>query len=211
MDVQMQRPFICIRQIQPQHPNPKMQIIGHVQIVVPSLLSLQELAIALLLAHWCRPSSTPLSRSTTAVRDIAGGRTALSLRRLPLPLLLLTYHSQDGLFEYLIDSSHLFTATLHVPRTHLPCYCLALFTGDGCQALCFEEVDARAFGAKVRFKTYENERCIRTEVENFGIPLVCVSLLSPGCFTVKRTLSITFSREFGQSIAKHTNRRSVSG
>lgn len=46
-------------------------------------------------------------------------------------------------------------------------------------------------------------------MKDFRVPLRVVSLVHKG--SKIRTLSITFSSEFGQSIAKQTNRRSVSG
>jgi hypothetical protein len=49
-------------------------------------------------------------------------------------------------------------------------------------------------------------------VENFWIPLLAVSVLFGRLFRgVLLTLSITFSSELGQSMAKQTKRRSVSG
>lgn len=49
-------------------------------------------------------------------------------------------------------------------------------------------------------------------MENFGVPLLALSVwfVGPSEWAVL-TLSMTFSSEFGQSIAKQTNRRSVSG
>lgn len=49
-------------------------------------------------------------------------------------------------------------------------------------------------------------------MEDFGIPLFALSVLFAGSSErIVLTLSMTFSRELGQSIAKQTKRRSVSG
>jgi hypothetical protein len=78
--------------------------------------------------------------------------------------------------------------------------------------LCLEKLDASALVSEVGLEATEDDGCGRAEVEDLGIPLRRVSKLAPlRGNSLVLTLSKTFSREFGQSIAKQTKSRSVSG
>lgn len=77
-----------------------------------------------------------------------------------------------------------------------------------------EEFDAGALVSEVGLETAEDDGGCWAEVKDFRVPLFMVSLESEvvvdaqhGCLT----LSSTFSSEFGQSMAKQTKSRSVSG
>lgn len=48
---------------------------------------------------------------------------------------------------------------------------MALLLGDRSQALCLEKLDAVALVTKIRFKTNEDNRCRRAEVQDLGVPL----------------------------------------
>ena len=113
---------------------------------------------------------------------------------------------------------HLLARALHIDGAHLPRDIPPLFLGDRCQALGLEEIDTGAFVAEVGFQADEDEGGGRAEVEDFGVPLhTRILALDPGKDLARiveeggLTLSMTFSRELGQSMAKHTKRRSVSG
>ena len=139
---------------------------------------------------------------------------------LPLFALDLLSHSRvDCKLEDFVDSFGFFAATFDVNGTHSSCDGLALFGCHGCQALAFEEVDAGALGAQVGFEANEDERGCGAEMEDFGIPLwMDVRFVLEQDIGIRKrsdgkqfTLSMTFSSELGQSMAKQTKRRSVSG
>ena len=158
-----------------------------------------------------------------------------ALQKSAIPLLLLHHHPArsalrglrgvppvarhddlDCLLEDLVDAAHFFAAALHVSCAHLLGDGHALLLGDGGEALGLEEVDAGALGAEVGLETDEHEGGVGAEMEDFGVPLglrVSIRNLAErrGRSGWRHTLSITFSKEFGQSIAKQTKRRSVSG
>jgi hypothetical protein len=118
----------------------------------------------------------------------------------------------DCFVEDLIDTSHLLAATFHVTSPHFPSDGHPLLLGDGRQALGFEKVDTASFCSKVRLETDKDKRCIWAKMQNLRIPLAGVSTKPIRILMCTLlTLSITFSRELGQSMAKQTNRRSVSG
>lgn len=131
---------------------------------------------------------------------------------------------QDGLFKDLVYTSHLLAAALYVLGAHLAGNGAALLLGHGREALCLEHVDARFLEAEIGLEAHENQRSVGAEVEDFGIPLggeeisISVKWRCPkkggACYLRggdQITLSMTFSSEFGQSIAKHTKIKSVSG
>lgn len=68
--------------------------------------------------------------------------------------------------------------------------------------------------SEVGLETAEDDGGCWAEVKDFRIPLFMVSLQPEVALKVEKgclTLSSTFSSEFGQSMAKHTKSRSVSG
>ena len=77
----------------------------------------------------------------------------------------------DCFEEDLVDASHLLATTLHVACSHLPSHTHALLLRDWGQSLGFEEIDAGAFGSKIGLETNEDERSVRTEMEDFRVPL----------------------------------------
>jgi hypothetical protein len=79
------------------------------------------------------------------------------------------------------------------------------------KTLGFKKVDACGVATEVGFQTTQDNWSCGTKMEDFGIPLWPVSLDLEKKKGEAFTLSITFSRELGQSIAKQTKRRSVSG
>lgn len=86
--------------------------------------------------------------------------------------------------------------------------------GHGCQALGLEEFDAGALMSEVGLETAEDDGGCWTEVKDFRVPLFMVSLQPKVALDAEEghlTLSSTFSSEFGQSMAKQTKSRSVSG
>ena len=120
----------------------------------------------------------------------------------------------DGQLEDFVDTVHFLATAFHVHGAHALRYGLTLFRCHGRKALGFEEVDAGSFGAEVGFEADEDERSGGAKVKDLRIPLSNrVSWIYLGDQSPSRlfTLSMTFSREFGQSMAKQTNRRSVSG
>lgn len=78
----------------------------------------------------------------------------------------------DGFGEYLLHSGHLFTAALHVPRSHLAGYVHALLLGDRGQSLSLEEVDTGAFRAEIGLEADEDEGCVGAKMQDLGVPLL---------------------------------------
>lgn len=158
--------------------------------------------------------SLPLQNNASCLLDLfhpphtpARPRTGRSLVR----ILFCLHRCVDSQLEHAIHALHLFAAALDVGRTHSVCNCLALGGGYGSQALGFEEVDAGALVAEVGLQANEDQGGRWAEVEDFRVPLgerVSFSLWKDGGVW---TLSMTFSSELGQSMAKQTNNRSVSG
>lgn len=70
-----------------------------------------------------------------------------------------------------MDTSHLFTAALHVKGTHLLGDSLALVGCDRSESLSFEEIDAGAFVAQVGLEAKEDNGSGRAEMKNFRVPL----------------------------------------
>lgn len=108
---------------------------------------------------------------------------------------------------------HLLAAAFDVGGTHPICDGLALFWRDGCETLCLEQVDAGSLGAEIGFQAHQDEWGGGTEMKDFWIPLRIgqYEMVRVVISAQPLTLSMIFSSEFGQSIAKQTNRRSVSG
>lgn len=67
--------------------------------------------------------------------------------------------------------------------------------------------------SEVGLETAEDDWGLRAEVEDLGIPLGRKSIMAVllAGKESQHTLSTTFSSELGQSMAKQTNSRSVSG
>jgi hypothetical protein len=134
-------------------------------------------------------------------------------RRLLLVAVVLDLHcGVDGELEDLVDSSRFLGRALNVQSPHLARDGLALLRRYGSQALCAQQLDAGTLAAKIGLETHEHQRCVGAEMQDLGIPLGILSVMIPedmACGT--QTLSMTFSSELGQSMAKHTKRRSVSG
>ena len=110
---------------------------------------------------------------------------------------------------------HLLGRAFHVHCAHLVGDGAALGLGHWSQALRFEEFDARSFRAQVGLEAAEDDGRRGAEVQHFGVPLQSISIhvhmhVQGGVLMV-HTLSRTFSSEFGQSMAKQTKSRSVSG
>lgn len=115
-------------------------------------------------------------------------------------------------FEKLVNARHLFATAFNVHGAHLFRDILALLWCYWRQTLGLEKIDTCALGAEVRLEADENERSGWAEVENLRVPLsTFISILDKQIGGLTHTLSITFSKEFGQSMAKQTKRRSVSG
>lgn len=121
----------------------------------------------------------------------------------------------DGGFEDFVHTRHFLAAALHVEGVHLLGDGLTLGGSNRCQALSLEQVDAGALVAEIGLEAAQDDRCAWAEMEDFRVPLGRSNRLAE--VAVKReaergvTLSMTFSSELGQSIAKQTNKRSVSG
>lgn len=175
-----------------------------------------------------------MKNSISVIIIIAHHFPSPALQKAAIPLLLLHHHPArstlrglrcvppvaghddlDCLLEDFVDAAHLLAAALHVSRAHLLGDCHALLLGDGGEALGLEEVDTGALGAEIGLETNEHEGGVWAEMEDFGVPLrLRVSIQNLAGVeggAGEHTLSITFSKEFGQSIAKQTKRRSVSG
>lgn len=80
-------------------------------------------------------------------------------------------HCYDSLLEDLVDSVHFLAAALHVLGVHLTCHLHALLAGHRSQALGLEHVDTGLLVAEIGLEAHEDERCVGTEVQNFGVPL----------------------------------------
>jgi hypothetical protein len=162
-----------------------------------------------------RQSKNPASRlfDLLASHTATGRATSTRVAFPPLDVVFATDGRVDGQLEDVVDALHLLAAALDVHGAHPFRDGLALFRRNGSETLSLEEVDAGPFRAEVGFEPDEDQRGRGAEVEDFGVPLQ----ESGSVWHVRRrarrrrTLSMTFSREFGQSMAKHTNRRSVSG
>lgn len=87
---------------------------------------------------------------------------------------------QDGLLEDLLDARHLLATALHVGGAHLARHREALFCCDGCEALGLEHVDAGLLVAQVGLEADEDEGRVRTEVQDFGVPLCFIRRLLGG-------------------------------
>jgi len=124
-------------------------------------------------------------------------------------ILLFSGHD-NGLVEDIINADTLLGRAFHICGTHTFGDSLALLWGNWRQALGSKELNAGFLVAKIGLEATEDDGSGGTEVQNFGIPLNAVSRVgSLGIGLI--TLSKTFSNELGQSIAKQTKRRSVSG
>lgn len=187
----------------------------HAMSLLPLLLSLKERAVSLLpLLDNAAVSSL---RRLGGVPTLAPSAVALAVPALN-PLLLgagvprvIRDHNFDGLHKDVVDAVHLLAAALHILCAHLPRHRHALLLRDGREPLRFEKVDACSLGAEVGLQANEDERRVWAKVQDLGVPLAMVSYDGSQCRVDVHTLSMTFSRELGQSIAKQTNRRSVSG
>lgn len=134
------------------------------------------------------------------------------LVRLGLVTLLLELNGGvDGQVKHFLNASRFFGATFNVGCPHLFRNCGALFRCDRCQALGAEKLDACSFGPQVGFQAHEDKRSGGTEMEDFRIPLLSLVPTTTRGDGDLPTLSITFSKELGQSMAKQTKSRSVSG
>lgn len=65
--------------------------------------------------------------------------------------------------------------------------------------------------AQIGFKAYEDERNVRAKMQNLRVPLDGLAFACRKKGVSCHTLSITFSKELGQSMAKQTRRRLASG
>ena len=122
--------------------------------------------------------------------------------------------SEDSALEDLVHATHLLAAALHVLGVHLLSDGHALLRSDGCEPLGLEHVDAGLLVAEVRLEADENEGRVWAEMEHLRVPLREVSARPAVCkeeLGKRHTLSSTLSSEFGQSMAKQTKMRSVSG
>ena len=128
-----------------------------------------------------------------------------------LQLDLLPHRGVDCELKDFVDALCLFAAAFDVNSSHTLRDGLALFWCNGREALSFEQVDTRALRPEVRFEPDEDKRGGGTKVEHFGVPLRLCQGICNRMEALWRTLSITFSNELGQSMAKQTKRRSVSG
>ena len=108
------------------------------------------------------------------------------------------------------DTFLLFCRAFDISCVHLSCNSLALFWCHWRKTLCSQELDAGALIPEIGFEADEDERGGWAEMKNFWVPLRNVSSGLVRNVNVL-ALSITFSKELGQSIAKQTNSRSVSG
>lgn len=128
-------------------------------------------------------------------------------------LLLNANNSIDGELKNLVNTAHFLAAAFDVFGSHALCDSPSLLWCNRGETLGFEKVNAGAFISEIRFKANEDEGGGWAEMKDFGVPLrSCVSKQSlVGEKTRVPTLSITFSSETGQSMAKQTNKRSVSG
>lgn len=77
--------------------------------------------------------------------------------------------------ENVMDTAHLLCATFHVCCTHAIRDGSALLGGDWCEALCSEEFYTVLLVSQIALETQEYYGRIRTEVEDFRIPLYEVS------------------------------------
>lgn len=78
---------------------------------------------------------------------------------------------ENGAVKDLVHAEHLLAAALHVFGVHLLRDGAALVGGDGGEALRLEHVDAGSLVAEVGLQTNKDERRVRAEVEDFGVPL----------------------------------------
>ena len=105
-------------------------------------------------------ASTTISTSHTSVSTVVVVRALLSLN-----------DDIDRQLEDAVHALHLLAAALDVGGAHAGRDRLALFRGDGGEALGLEQVDAGAFGAEVGFQAHEDEGRGGAEVQDFGVPL----------------------------------------
>lgn len=135
-------------------------------------------------------------------------------RSLVLVARLFDLHGRiDCQLKHLVDALRFLGGAFNVLRAHLAGHGGALLRGDGREALGAKELDAGTLCAQVGFEAYEDQGSVGAEVQDFRIPLgSCISAMwVSDAGGEGRTLSMTFSSELGQSIAKQTKRRSVSG
>lgn len=92
---------------------------------------------------------------------------------------------------------------------HAPRHGFSLLLGDGSQALGLEKLDASPFRPEIGLQSDEDNRRGWAKVKHLGVPLI--ESAQSGESSERLTLSITFSSDAGQSMAKQTNKRSVSG
>lgn len=116
----------------------------------------------------------------------------------------------DSQFKHFGNTLLLLRRTLNVFGVHLLGNGFSLFRRYWCKTLCSKELNASTLRAKIGLEANKDQRSGWAEMKDFGVPLCYVSMLYFGR-TSKLTLSMTFSRELGQSMAKQTKRRSVSG
>lgn len=116
----------------------------------------------------------------------------------------------DCFVEDVLDAAHLLAAAFHVSGSHLSSDRHTLLLGNRCKTLGLEKIDTGSLCSEIRLEANQDERCVGAEVQDLGVPLVMVSIVRQSIGRI-HTLSMTFSRELGQSMAKQTKRRSVSG
>jgi hypothetical protein len=91
-----------------------------------------------------------------------------------LVLLVTSIIGDNGIdchIEDIVHAAHLLAAALHVSCSHLLCYSHSLLLSHRGQSLGFEEVNAGTFRSEICFETDENERSVRAEVKDLGVPL----------------------------------------
>ena len=85
-------------------------------------------------------------------------------------------HGENCAVEDLFNPDPFFAATFHVLGAHFLGNAKPLLCCDGCQSLRLEHVDARLLVAEIRLKANKDERGIRTEMKDFRVPLLEISM-----------------------------------
>lgn len=116
--------------------------------------------------------------TTAGVSRRSAGGCALAVatatgRRLCLEISAVVGHNgQQGLLKDLVDTLHLFAAALHVPGAHLLGNGEALLGSHGRQTLRLEHVDARLLETQIGLEADQDQRRVRAEMQDFGVPLL---------------------------------------
>lgn len=126
-----------------------MKVVGHVSIVLVAgrvVKSLEKSTVPLLLPH---------TAGQTRWRGFIGTL---------LVALIVCNNGVNGVVEDVVDSRHLLAAAFHIASSHLLSDSHPLFFGDGCQSLCFEEINTGSFCSKIRLESHEDEGCVGAEM-----------------------------------------------